>query len=179
MRYVSNNGTSMTIIGILRWSFVRHLCSAIQEPSIRVIYSPCPERLCVCGPGVWVMPAALTADQSVYRSSADQLRLRVSGWSCRPLPAPRTAPPAAAALNKPEGRTSTSAGDHREAKHTENTPQKIMCSYKGSIWSFSALKVAHFASRTMMLQGCSSSQRLKGGLTEFRAASAHMTSSPI
>ena len=46
MRYVINSVTSMTIIGILGWFFVRHLCSAIQETSINVIHSPA--SVCVC-----------------------------------------------------------------------------------------------------------------------------------
>lgn len=75
-RSVINTDTFMTIIGILRWSFVRHSCSANQELSISVIYSSASGCLCVfvwvCGPAVWVIPAALTADQSFYRSSADQ-----------------------------------------------------------------------------------------------------------
>lgn len=47
MRYLINNDTSMTIIAILRRYFVRHPCSAIQEQSISVMYSPASARVCV------------------------------------------------------------------------------------------------------------------------------------
>lgn len=46
MRYVINTVTSMTIKGILRWFFARHLCSTIHESSISMIYSLA--SMCVC-----------------------------------------------------------------------------------------------------------------------------------
>lgn len=88
MSHLIYGDMSMSIIGILRWFFVKHLCSANQETSISVIYglvSVCV-WMDVCGHDVWVMPAVLTVDLSAQASSVC--------WSCRLLPAPRTAPPA-------------------------------------------------------------------------------------
>lgn len=71
------------------------------QPSLRA----CVSVASVCGPPcVWVMPAALTVDQSVYRSSADQLGPPSVCWRCPA--ASSTTDSATSSGDRPESQTS-------------------------------------------------------------------------
>lgn len=75
MRYAISNGTFMTIIGILRWFSLQHLCSAIQEPSVSVIYRPA--SVCVCSLCVWsrCVSDASGADSRSIRLATVQVQI--------------------------------------------------------------------------------------------------------
>lgn len=85
------------IKALFRSAFVLHDPGSVHQRDLQ-------SWLCmlVCGPRVWVMPAAQTTDQSVFRTGADQLRPPSVCRSCELLPAPRTAPPGEA-LHKAGG----------------------------------------------------------------------------
>lgn len=117
--------TSTTLVGIWQGFFFSPSACVFCDPAtvrqrdLQPCLRACVSAASVCGLPcvcVWAMPAALTVDQSVYRSSADQLGPPSVCWRCRLPPAPRTAPPAAATDRRARPVLHHDSG-HEEAKH--------------------------------------------------------------